>query len=104
MKDFLAAIATRGKPVADIEQGYISTASCILANMAMKLGRTLAWDAAAGRVVRTRRPTGCCAGRTASRGCIRNLTRSKNRPTQDTSDRRPERSSVLPRSQVLQQY
>ena len=27
MKDFLAAIQTRGKPVADIEQGYISTAS-----------------------------------------------------------------------------
>ena len=25
MKDFLAAIASRGKPVADIEQGYIST-------------------------------------------------------------------------------
>ena len=36
MKDFLAAIATRGKPVADIEQGYISTASCILANLSMQ--------------------------------------------------------------------
>ena len=30
---FLQAIATRGKPVADIEQGHISTASCILANL-----------------------------------------------------------------------
>ena len=29
----------RGKPVADIEQGYISTTSCILANLSMKLGR-----------------------------------------------------------------
>ena len=46
MRDFLAAIETRGKPVADIEQGYISTASCILANLSMKLGRTLTWDAA----------------------------------------------------------
>ena len=27
-----------------IEQGYISTASCILANNSMKLGRSLAWD------------------------------------------------------------
>jgi predicted dehydrogenase len=45
MKDFLAAIASRGRPVADIEQGHISTASCILANHAMKLGRTLVWDA-----------------------------------------------------------
>ena len=50
MKDFLAAIASRGKPVADIEQGYISTASCILANLSMQLGRTLTWDAQAGQV------------------------------------------------------
>jgi hypothetical protein len=45
MKDLLRNIASRGKPVADIEQGYISTTSCILANNAMKLGRTLTWDA-----------------------------------------------------------
>jgi len=51
MKDLLACIATRGKPVADIEQGYISTTSCILANLSMKLGRSLAWDAASGRIV-----------------------------------------------------
>jgi predicted dehydrogenase len=44
-RDFLAAIASRGKPVADIEEGHISTAACILANLSMKLGRTLAWDA-----------------------------------------------------------
>jgi predicted dehydrogenase len=50
MKDFLAAIQTRGKPVADIEQGYISTASCILANLSMKLGRSLTWDEAKGRI------------------------------------------------------
>jgi Oxidoreductase family, C-terminal alpha/beta domain len=30
--------------VADIEEGYISTASCILANLSMKVGRSLAWD------------------------------------------------------------
>ena len=51
MKDLLGAIASRGRPVADIEEGYISTASCILANMAMKLGRTLTWDHQAGKVV-----------------------------------------------------
>jgi predicted dehydrogenase len=50
MKNFLEAIATRGRPVADIEEGYISTASCILANLAMQTGRTLAWDQAAGRI------------------------------------------------------
>ena len=44
--NFLQAIATGSKPVADIEQGHISTASCILANLSMKLGRSLTWDAA----------------------------------------------------------
>ena len=46
MRDLLKARETGAKPVADIEQGYISTASCILANLSMKLGRSLAWDAA----------------------------------------------------------
>jgi predicted dehydrogenase len=50
MKDFLSAIDARSKPVADIEEGMISSSSCILANMAMKLGRTLEWDAAAGKI------------------------------------------------------
>jgi predicted dehydrogenase len=50
MQNFLAAIDSRGKPVADIEQGYISTTSCILANLSMKLGRTLTWDAQNGRI------------------------------------------------------
>jgi predicted dehydrogenase len=51
MRNLLAAIATRGKPVSDIEQGYISTASCILANLSMQVGRTLAWDPVQGRVI-----------------------------------------------------
>ncbi len=44
MRDMLTAIDKRSKPVADIEQGYISTASCILANLSMQLGRELTWD------------------------------------------------------------
>jgi predicted dehydrogenase len=51
LQNFLAAIDSRGKPVADIEQGYISTASCILANNSAKLGRDLTWDQTAQRVV-----------------------------------------------------
>lgn len=49
--DFLSAIRTRGRPIADIEEGYISTTSCILANHALALGRTLRWDPEAGRVI-----------------------------------------------------
>ncbi|MEI6235267.1 MAG: Gfo/Idh/MocA family oxidoreductase [Planctomycetota bacterium] len=44
MLDFLNAVDNRTLPIADIEQGHISTASCILANMAMKLGRPLTYD------------------------------------------------------------
>lgn len=51
MHDFLKAITSRGRPVADIEEGHISTSSCILANIAMRLGRTLTWDAQRQRVI-----------------------------------------------------
>ncbi len=51
MKDLLTNIQSRGKPVADIEQGYISTTACILANLSDKLGRSITWDHAAGKVV-----------------------------------------------------
>ena len=44
MLDFLKAIENGGRPVADIEQGHISTASCILANLSMKIGRPIVYD------------------------------------------------------------
>ena len=52
MKDFLSCISSRKTPVADIEQGYMSTTACILANLSMRLGRSLEWDHAKGVVVR----------------------------------------------------
>lgn len=42
--DFLAAVDRRSRPIADVELGHISTASCILANVAMQLGRPLRYD------------------------------------------------------------
>ena len=51
MRNFLQAIDQRSRPVSDIEQGYISTASCILANDSLRLGRSLAWDPTAGKVI-----------------------------------------------------
>ncbi len=51
MQNFLAARREGKLPVADIEQGYISSACCILANLSMELGRSLQWDSQAGRVV-----------------------------------------------------
>ncbi len=45
MLDFLAAVDSRGRPIADIEEGHISSASCILANLSMDLGgRSIVYD------------------------------------------------------------
>jgi predicted dehydrogenase len=44
--DFMQARQTRGRPVADVEEGHISTACCILANLATELGRPLRYDPA----------------------------------------------------------
>jgi hypothetical protein len=50
MLDFLEARATGRRPVADIAEGHVSSAACILANLSMRLGRSLDLDAA-GNVV-----------------------------------------------------
>nr|HRD05499.1 Gfo/Idh/MocA family oxidoreductase [Verrucomicrobiota bacterium] len=55
--DFLAAIEQRSRPIADIEEGHISTASCILANLAMQLGRALVYDPRKREVVGDRAAT-----------------------------------------------
>lgn len=44
MLNFLDAIENKILPIADIEEGHISTASCILANISMELGRPLIYD------------------------------------------------------------
>jgi predicted dehydrogenase len=44
MLDFLNAIDKKSKPVADIEEGHISSASCILANLSMKTGKPMVYD------------------------------------------------------------
>ena len=44
MIDFLAAVDKRGRPIADIEEGHISTASCILANISAEVGRALVYE------------------------------------------------------------
>lgn len=44
MLDFLRAIDDSKLPVADIADAHISTASCILANISMKLGRSVVYD------------------------------------------------------------
>ena len=57
MLDFLAAVEKRTYPVADIEQGHISTASCLLANVAADLGRQVIYDPAQRVVINDREAT-----------------------------------------------
>ena len=49
--DFIQARAEKRRPVADIEEGHISSAACILANLSMELGRELRWDAQTQQVI-----------------------------------------------------
>lgn len=51
MRNFVAARQERKQPVANITEGHISTATCILANLSMQLGRSLRWDATNERVL-----------------------------------------------------
>lgn len=44
MKDFLNAVDQRSRPVADIEQGHISSSACFMANQSLALGRSLQFD------------------------------------------------------------
>lgn len=44
MLDLLSAIENDHLPVADVEEGHVSTASCILANLSMQLNRPLVYD------------------------------------------------------------
>lgn len=44
VRNFMEARAARARPVADVEEGHISTSCCILANLAQELGRPLSYD------------------------------------------------------------
>jgi len=50
MLNFLESREKKSRPVADIEEGYISAASCIWANVAMQIGKTVHLDPSNGEV------------------------------------------------------
>jgi predicted dehydrogenase len=51
MKDLLVCSERRSRPRADISEGCISTAMCVMANLSLQLRRSLTWDAEKGGVV-----------------------------------------------------
>jgi len=51
MRNFLECMRSRKEPVAPVEVGHRSNTVCLIAHIAMKLGRKLRWDAKAERFV-----------------------------------------------------
>jgi predicted dehydrogenase len=49
--DFLDAIQAGRRPACDIEKGYHATNMCLLGMIALKLGRSVRWDGAAGEIL-----------------------------------------------------
>jgi predicted dehydrogenase len=49
--DFLDAIKTDRRPVCDVEIGHRSTVMSLLGMLSLKLGRSVAWDGEAGRII-----------------------------------------------------
>jgi predicted dehydrogenase len=44
VRNFLDAIRSQQKPVADVEDGHRTAVACHLANLSLRLGRSLRWD------------------------------------------------------------
>ena len=51
VKNFVACIKSREKPVADVEIGHNSILACHLANIGVRLGRYIRWDARQEKVI-----------------------------------------------------
>jgi predicted dehydrogenase len=50
-RNFLESVRNRKPPIADIEEGHISTALCCLGNVSQQTGRSITWDADKERCV-----------------------------------------------------
>jgi hypothetical protein len=71
MKNFLSCIESRQKPVSDIEQGYMSAAACILANIFDAARPNHSLGSREGSPSATPKPIACCAAGIAAHGFIR---------------------------------
>jgi predicted dehydrogenase len=51
VRNFLDCVKSRQQPVSDLEGGHQTAAACHLANIAMKVKRTIRWDAEKGEII-----------------------------------------------------
>lgn len=50
-QDWLNSMRTRNRPFCDVEDGHRVSVACLLANMSLKLGRSIRWDPEKEQVV-----------------------------------------------------
>jgi predicted dehydrogenase len=58
VRNFLDALRSRQKPVADVEDGHRTAVACHLANLSLRLGRSLHWDPEKEQVVGDKEASG----------------------------------------------
>ena len=51
VRDFLDCVKSRKQPISDLESGHRVSTVCHLANLSLRLGRKLRWDAAKEEIV-----------------------------------------------------
>ena len=51
MRNFLECVDQRSRPIADIEQGHVSSSACFMANQSLTLGRSLNFDPSSHTIV-----------------------------------------------------
>ncbi|MEZ5352125.1 MAG: hypothetical protein R2762_05770 [Bryobacteraceae bacterium] len=51
VRNFLDCVKSRQRPIADVEGGHQITTACHLANISLRVGRKIQWDADAERIV-----------------------------------------------------
>jgi len=51
MRNFFECVRTREQPVSDVYTHHRALTTCHLANIAMRLGRTIKWDAKSEQIV-----------------------------------------------------
>jgi hypothetical protein len=51
VRNFLDCVKSRARPVSDVEDGHGATTACHLANISLRTGRKIRWDAAKEQIV-----------------------------------------------------
>jgi predicted dehydrogenase len=51
VRNFLDCIKTRQKPIADVEDGHFTATACHLANISLRTGRKIQWDATTEKII-----------------------------------------------------